>query len=112
MAKREGKTIRTDLTIQVAKQISLGQAETKVIIQKLIAYIAEALEEGKRVEIRGFGAFDLKVAKEKLGRNPRKPQNEVLIPEHVVAKFKPGSFLKNRIFKIDPKIVKNKKKQQ
>jgi hypothetical protein len=51
--------------------------------------------------LRNFGVLEVQVRKQRIGRNPNKPEAEVVIPERAVVKFKSGKILKQQLKKID-----------
>jgi integration host factor subunit beta len=58
--------------------------------------VAEALEEGRRVELRGFGAFSVRQREARQGRNPRTGE-AVNVSAKRVPFFKPGKELRDRM---------------
>jgi integration host factor subunit beta len=58
--------------------------------------VAEALEEGRRVELRGFGAFSVRQREARQGRNPRTGE-AVNVSAKRVPFFKPGKELRDRV---------------
>ena len=58
--------------------------------------IAEALAEGNRVELRGFGAFSVRERKPRVGRNPRTGE-KVEVRAKRVPFFRPGKELRARV---------------
>ena len=58
--------------------------------------MSDALEQGQRIEIRGFGSFGVTRRNPRLGRNPRTGQS-VAIPERRVPHFKPGKALRDAV---------------
>ena len=58
--------------------------------------MTEALSQGERIEIRGFGSFTLRVRKARDGRNPR-TGDEIDIPASNVPGFKAGKALKDAV---------------
>ncbi|MFA6715291.1 MAG: HU family DNA-binding protein, partial [Victivallaceae bacterium] len=71
------------------------------IIQMTLDGIADEVAAGKTVELRNFGVFEVVVRKSRVGRNPRSPENEVIIPDTAVVKFKAGKKLKAEIEALD-----------
>jgi nucleoid DNA-binding protein len=59
------------------------------------------LREGRNVELRNFGVFEVQVRKSRIGRNPNKPETDVVIPKRAVIKFKAGKELKAQLQNID-----------
>ena len=99
---------KRDLVVRIAKEERLQQMDVTSVVQKTLDYIADELAAGRTIELRNFGVFECKVRKSRKGRNPNKPQNEVIIPERVVVKFRAGKELKDRVEKIKPKSMKKK----
>ena len=60
--------------------------------------MSQALCEGGRVEIRGFGAFSVKDYKSYIGRNPKTGQEVMISPRNTVS-FIPSKILKNKMNK-------------
>ena len=60
--------------------------------------ITEALVAGDKVQLVGFGAFEVKARAERIGRNPR-TKEEIKIPASKVPVFKPGKALKDTVSK-------------
>ena len=51
--------------------------------------------------MRNFGVLEVQVRKQRIGRNPNKPEAEVVIPQRAVVKFKSGKILKQQLKKLD-----------
>ena len=97
---------KRDIVVRIAKETGLIQSEVAEVVQKTLDYIADELAEGNTIELRNFGVFECKVRKSRKGRNPNKPQDEVVIPERVVVKFRAGKELKDRVDQLDPSQIK------
>ena len=65
-------------------------------IEAIFNVISEALTEGKRIEIRGFGAFSIKEKAARTGRNPRTGEAVEIKAKNTVH-FKPGKDLKQAV---------------
>ena len=94
---------KRDLVVRIARETSLVQNDVAEIVQKTLDYITEELIAGRNIELRNFGVFEIKVRKERKGRNPNKPKDVVRIPERAVVKFRAGKELKEAVEKLDPK---------
>ena len=92
---------KKDMVRRIAFETEIRQSEVKEVVQKFLVNMVETLSEGKKIEFRRFGTFELVVAKKTKGRNPKKPQNEVIIPEHVKVRFRPSQELKNKVLQLD-----------
>jgi nucleoid DNA-binding protein len=53
------------------------------------------------VELRNFGVLEVQVRKQRVGRNPNKPEATVVIPTRAVVKFKSGKILKQQLSRLD-----------
>ncbi|MBT8041938.1 MAG: integration host factor subunit beta [Pontiella sp.] len=88
---------KRDLVMRIADETGLIQQDVYAVIQKSLDYIVEALENDDTVEFRNFGVFEVRERKQRIGRNPNKPENIVTIPARKVVKFKPGKIMRERI---------------
>jgi len=89
-------TTKHDLIADVSKCTGLTQADTKIVVEELLETIAAILEDGKNIEIRGFGTFYTKVRKPRPARNP-KTGEVVPLFKRIVPLFKYSSELKKRV---------------
>ena len=88
---------KSDLILKLTeKNYYLFQKDIYKIIHVFFDSISEALENGERVELRGFGAFGVKKRKARIGRNPRSGE-PVAIPEKNIPFFKMGKGMRERI---------------
>jgi len=97
---------KRDLVVKIARETGMVQNEVAEIVQKTLDYITEELIAGRNIELRNFGVFEIKVRKERKGRNPNKPQDVVKIPECAVVKFRAGKELKEAVEKLNTKRLK------
>lgn len=74
----------------------LYQRDVERIVNTIFDEITNALSEGNRVELRGFGAFSVKHRPKRVGRNPR-TGDTVNVPEKHVPYFKTGKDLRERL---------------
>lgn len=107
----ESKMTKRDLVVQIATETGLTQNDVADVVQLTLDYISDELAEARNIELRNFGVFEVKIRRSRKGRNPNKPKNEVIIPERVVVKFRPGKELKERVEKIKPTKLKKKRKK-
>jgi len=76
------------------------QQDVAVIVQKTLDTVVDALAEGRNVELRNFGVFEVKFRRARIGRNPNNPTQTVQIPPRAVVKFKPGKIMGERVEKL------------
>ena len=89
--------IKSELVEKVAAENPhLLQRDVERIIATVFEEITEAIATGKRVELRGFGAFSSKKREERVGRNPR-TGDSVKVEEKHVPFFKTGKNLRKRL---------------
>ena len=88
---------KRDLVVRISKETGLVQQDVFTVIQKTLDYIIENLNNGENVEFRNFGVFEVRTRKQRIGRNPGKPEQVVTIPECKVVKFKPGKIMRQVI---------------
>jgi len=68
----------------------------EVVVNCLLKHMADALVQGERIEIRGFGGFDLHHRAPRIARNP-KTGEAVELPVKTVLRFKPGKNMRDRV---------------
>lgn len=93
---------KRDLVTRISTETGLVQQQVLDVVQKTLDYIAQSLAKGKKVELRNFGVFEVKVRKARVGRNPNAPERDVPIPERAVVKFKPGKEMRDEVLKLTP----------
>lgn len=88
------------------------QSDVKDIVQRTLDILLGSLSSGRNIELRNFGIFEVQVRKPRVGRNPTKPSNEVVIPKRAVVKFKAGKELKAALKKLDLSKVEESKRSR
>ena len=78
------------------RQAHLKADDVDMAVKTLLEMMGNALTEGERIEIRGFGSFSLHFRPPRLGRNP-KTGDSVALPGKYVPHFKPGKELRERV---------------
>ena len=88
---------RSDLVKVMSKnQKFLASKDVELAVRCLINIMSDSLSSGERIEIRGFGSFNLQYHPPRSGRNPRTGE-PVDISGKYVPYFKPGKELKKRV---------------
>jgi DNA-binding protein HU-beta len=85
--------IKADIINRVAEEADVPRVKAAVAVDTIINAMKAALREGKRIELRGFGVFQVRDRKKGVGRNP-KTGVEVAITPGKTVRFKPGKELK------------------
>ena len=94
---------KRNLVIRISNDTGMIQHEVMQVVQKTLDYIAEAVAQGHKVELRNFGVFEVKTRKARIGRNPNAPSTDVPIPARSVVKFKAGKLMRTEVLKLPSK---------
>lgn len=92
---------KRDIVNEVYSKKKFAQKEIRETVQMTLDIIRSALVNGRNVELRNFGVFELQVRKPRIGRNPNKPREDVIIPKRTVVKFKAGKEMKKDLRQIN-----------
>ena len=84
---------KADIVNQVAQSTGMNASNAAVAVNALLRTVAEALVEGHRIELRGFGVFETVIRAPRTGWNPWKGP-KVQIPSRRAPVFRPGKRLK------------------
>jgi integration host factor subunit beta len=88
---------RSDLVKVLSKnQKYLALKDVEVVVRSLINILSNSLSSGERIEIRGFGSFNLHYHSPRIGKNPRTGE-PVNISGKYVPHFKPSKELRKRV---------------
>jgi integration host factor subunit alpha len=87
---------KAEMAEHLFEELGLNKREAKDIVEMFFEQVRLALEEGAQVKLSGFGNFDLRVKKQRPGRNP-KTGEEIPISARRVVTFRPGQKLKARV---------------
>ena len=85
--------IKADIVNRIADETEVSRVKACLAVDTILAAMKDALREGKRIELRGFGVFQVRNRKRGVGRNP-KTGIEVPITPGKTVRFKPGKFLR------------------
>ncbi len=89
---------KAELVAAVAEKAGLSKKDSEKAINAAFDAITGALVAGEKVQLVGFGAFEVKERGERVGRNPQ-TKEEITIPASRVASFKVGKALKDAVAK-------------
>jgi DNA-binding protein HU-beta/integration host factor subunit alpha len=92
---------KREIVLEIYEKTGFSQKEIVNTVQMTLDIVMRALSEGRNVELRNFGVLEVQKRKSRIGRNPNKPEAEVIIPERAVVKFKSGKILKQMLKKLD-----------
>ena len=89
---------KAELINAVAAAADVSKMDAEAVIAATLGTITAALQEGEKVQLVGFGSFEVKKRASRIGRNP-KTKESIEIPASVVPVFKAGKALKDAISK-------------
>lgn len=89
---------KAELISTVAEKAGLSKKDSEKVVTATFEAITEALEAGEKVQLVGFGVFDVKAREARVGRNP-KTKETIEIPASRVPQFKAGKALKDAVAK-------------
>jgi nucleoid DNA-binding protein len=93
---------KRDIVVRISRETGLTQARVFEVVQKTLDFLAEALANGDKVELRNFGVFEVKIRKARVGRNPQVPATDVPIPSRAMVKFQAGKEMRAAVLKLTP----------
>ena len=89
---------KTELIAAVADKADLSKKDAEAAITAMVEAITEALVQQEKVQLVGFGSFEVKARAERVGRNP-KTKETIQIPASKAPVFKAGKALKDAVAK-------------
>ncbi len=84
--------VKADLVEIIAREADITKVSAEAAVDAIIDSLKRALARGERIELRGFGVFEVKPRKRGIGRNPRTGE-EFAIPSGKTTRFRPGKAL-------------------
>lgn len=89
---------KTELISEIAGKSGLSKKDAEKALTAVVDAVTEAVKKGDKVQLVGFGSFELKCRDARKGRNP-KTKETIEIPASRVASFKVGKALKDAVSK-------------
>ena len=89
---------KENISESLAARTGLSKKDSELAVNASLETITETLVQGEKVQLVGFGAFDVKERGVRMGRNP-KTKKEIEIPASRVPQFKAGKALKEAVDK-------------
>lgn len=90
---------KAELIAVVAEKTGFTKKESESAVNAFIGSVEDALVNGEKVQLIGFGTFETRERKARQGRNPRKPDETIEIPASTAPVFKAGKALKDAVNK-------------
>ena len=89
---------KTELIAAVAEKVGLTKKDAERVINATVETVTETLVKGEKVQLSGFGNFEVKAREARVGRNPRTKET-IQIPATKLPAFKASKALKDAISK-------------
>ncbi len=87
---------KMELISAIAEKAELSKKDAEKALTAVVESISEALKTGDKVQLIGFGSFEVKNREARIGRNP-KTKEEIRIPASKTPVFKAGKALKDKV---------------
>jgi DNA-binding protein HU-beta len=91
---QEPAVIKLDIINEVVNKTGITKTKAELAVETVFESMKRSLAKGDRIELRGFGVFNVRPRKTGIGRNPRTGA-EVSIPPGKAVRFKPGKELQS-----------------
>ena len=89
---------KTELIAAIAEKAEISKKDSEKALKAFIDVVTEQLKNDDKVQLVGFGVFEVKTRAERTGRNPRTKES-IVIPETKLPVFKAGKALKDAVAK-------------
>ena len=91
---------KRDIVVKISNDTGLVQHQVFEVVQRTLDVITDSLARGEDVELRNFGIFEVRLTKERVGRNPNQPGSSFKIPPRATVKFKAGKVMRQKVSKL------------
>lgn len=85
---------KADLVAAMAEKAGVSKKDAEASLKAFTDVVAEELKKGEKIQLVGFGTFEVSERAERIGRNPQ-TKEEIKIPASKAPKFKAGKALKD-----------------
>ena len=89
---------KTELIAAVAAKAGLTKKDAERVVSATFETVTDSLKKGEKVQVSGFGIFEVKTREARIGRNPR-TKEEIKIPATKLPAFKASKTLKDAVAK-------------
>jgi integration host factor subunit alpha len=89
---------KRDLAEKIHTTIGLSKKESLDLLESFLSIMKSTLEDGEKIKVAGFGNFEIRQKRSRIGRNPQTGE-DITITARRVLSFKPSSLLKQAVNK-------------
>lgn len=95
----KGSTLtRADLCEAVHEEVGLSRQDCATLVERTLELMIQALEAGEQVKLSGFGVFQVRAKRARMGRNPKTGEPAAIEPRRVIG-FRASQVMKARVDK-------------
>jgi len=95
--RMKGATVtRADLCEAVHEEVGLTRQDCGELVERVLELMALALEQGEQVKLSGFGVFQVRAKRARMGRNPKTGEPAAIEPRRVIG-FRASQVMKARV---------------
>jgi len=87
---------KADIAERIQSKLGIPKKESSILLESVFSMMKSTLERGEKIKIAGFGNFEIKQKKDRIGRNPHTGET-ITIEARTVLTFKPSAVLKSAI---------------
>lgn len=87
---------KTEMIVELAERTDLSKVDAEKVLKAFIETVEDTLAKGEKIQLTGFGTFEVIERAAREGRNPKTGES-MSIPETKSPKFKPGKSLKDLV---------------
>ena len=87
---------KTELAAAIAEKVEIPKKDAEAVLNAMMEAVGEALKKGDKIQLIGFGSFEVKERAARVGCNP-KTLEEIKIPASKYPVFKAGKALKDQV---------------
>lgn len=89
---------KSDIAERIQNKLGITKKDSHDLLESVLSLMKETLESGEKIKVAGFGNFEVKQKKDRMGRNPQTSET-ITIGARRVLTFKPSAVLKQSINK-------------
>jgi len=97
-SRMEGSMTKADITERIQSKLGISMKESLALLESVLSILKNTLEDGEKIKIAGFGNFEIKLKKDRIGRNPQ-TGDPLTIEARRIISFKPSAMLRKAINK-------------
>jgi DNA-binding protein HU-beta len=87
---------KAEFVAAIAEKADISRKDAEAAVKAFTDVVAEELKKGEKIQLVGFGTFEVSERAERVGRNPQ-TKEEITIPASKAPKFKAGKALKDAL---------------